>query len=42
MKHFVIVGVLVAIVTVVVTVLLEGIGLLPVQASAQAVPIGKS
>jgi len=41
MKHFVIVGVLVAIVTVVVTVLLEGIGLLPVQASAQAVPIDR-
>lgn len=39
MKHFVIVGVLVAIVTVVVTLLLEGIGLLPPQASAEAVPI---
>lgn len=39
MKHFVIVGVLVAIVTVVVTLLLEGIGLMPVAASAQAGPI---
>ncbi|HKZ69973.1 MAG TPA: cytochrome c oxidase subunit II [Anaerolineales bacterium] len=39
MKHFVIVGVLVVIVTVLVSVALDSISLLPVQASAQAVPI---
>lgn len=39
MKHFVVVGVLVVVVTVVVNLLLESVGLLPVQASAQAVPI---
>ena len=41
MKHFVVVGVLVVIVTLVVSFLLESVGLLPVQASAQAVPIDK-
>ena len=39
MKHFAIVSVLVLIVTVLVNLALERIGLLPVQASAQAVPI---
>jgi cytochrome c oxidase subunit 2 len=39
MRHFVIVGVLVVIVTVLVTLGLEAVGLMPVQASAQAVVI---
>ena len=39
MKHFAIVSVLVVLVTVLVNWALEGIGLLPAQASAQAVPI---
>lgn len=39
MKHFAIVGVLVVAVTIIVDVLLEGIGLMPIQASTQAGPI---
>ena len=39
MKHFAVVGILVLIVTILVNLLLGSIGLLPVQASAQAVPI---
>lgn len=41
MKHFVIVGVLVAVFTVLVNWLLTLIGLLPVEASAQAIPIDR-
>jgi len=39
MKHFIVVAILIAIVTVLVSAGLEALGLMPLQASAQAVPI---